>query len=193
MVILRSEHPLGFLVAEATILISALIFYILSIYFFLKKIDIRLTRFAAAKKGNLFWRYLNISFVIISIWGGYGSLAPERLKNTNPDGILCLIILVAMSLFSIGAVSYSVKSCKCESLRIPSWDRNPFNWWYDPLQSLFMSTWIMSAMALGSMIRMPAYGSIGFWTFGVYFCWAAGTAIGQFFVYKIFHTRMTRN
>ena len=142
-------------------------------------------------KKSLFWMILNISFVVLAMWGGYGSLASERLKHTNPDGILCLIILVGMSLFSIGTVFYSVKSCKCESLQTPTWNRNPFNWWYDPLQSLFMSTWIMSAMALGSMIRMPAYGSIGFWTFGVYFCWAAGTAMGQFFVYKIFRNRIT--
>ena len=137
-----------------------------------------------------FWRIFNIGSVILAIKGGYDSLAPERLKTTNPDGILCLIILVVISLFSIGSVFYSVKSCKCDYLRTPSWDRNAFNWWYDPLQSLFMMTWIMAAMAMGSMFRLPSYGSIGFWTFGVYFCWAVGTAIGQLVVYKIFRNRI---
>lgn len=192
IVIFRSEHPLGFLVVEATILIVALIFYFISAFVFFKKPDIRFMQYFPIKKGTPYWRILNIGCVLLAVWGGYGSLSPERLKNTNPDFILCLIILIIMSLFSIGTVAYSFKACKCEGLRTPSWDRNPFNWWYDPLQSLFMSTWIMSAMALGSMIRMPAYGSTGFWTFGVYFCWATGTAIGQLFVYKIFRDRIVK-
>jgi hypothetical protein len=44
-----------------------------------------------------FWRIFNIGSVILAIKGGYDSLAPERLKTTNPDGILCLIILVVMT------------------------------------------------------------------------------------------------
>lgn len=138
------------------------------------------------------WRIANISFVILSLWGGYVSLSPERLNRTNPDVILCSIILVMMPLFSIGAVYYSVQSGNCETLRRPSWDRNPLNWWYDPLQSLSMSVWIMSATALGSLFRLPVFESTGFWTFGVYCCLSAGLAIGQFFVYKIFRDRITQ-
>ena len=41
ILILRSQHPFGFLFAEAILLITSLTFYSLSIYIFLKRIGIR--------------------------------------------------------------------------------------------------------------------------------------------------------
>lgn len=190
IVILRSQHPLGFFISEAILLITGLTFYLSAAYVFFKKINIQFTNIG---KSTPIWKIINIATVAFSLWGGYATLDPKRLAHTNPDFILCLIILGVIPLFSIGTVYYSVKECKCDSLRTPSWDRNPYNWWYDPLQALFMMRWIMSGMALGSMIRLPTYGSIGFSTFGVYFCTAVGATIGQFFVYRIFHSRITRN
>lgn len=189
IVILRSQHPLGFFISEAILLIAGVEFYFASAYVLFKKINVQ---FSNVSKRTPLWKIINIATVALSLWGGYASLDPKRLAHTNPDIILCLIILVVIPFFSIGTVWYSVKECKCDSLRTPSWDRNPYNWWYDPLQALFMMRWIMFGMALGSLIRIPTYGSIGFWTLGVYFCCAAGTAIGQFFVYKIYRDRIIR-
>jgi len=136
------------------------------------------------------WRTSNVALVVLGLWEGYASMSPQQLRQTNPDWILCLIVLVVMPLFSIGSVYYSVSRRKCETLRRPSWDRHAINWWYDPLQSLFVSTCIMSAMAVGSTFRLPGSGSIGFWTFALYCCLTVGLTVGQLIVYKIFHARI---
>jgi hypothetical protein len=66
-------------------------------------------------------------------------MTADRLRHTNPDPILCLIILLVMPLFAIGSVMYSIVRWKTAPLSRPSWNRNPFDWWHDPLQSLFVS------------------------------------------------------
>jgi hypothetical protein len=50
IIILRSQHPLGFFIAEAIILIFAILFYISSFYVVLNKIDIRFITFGKLKK-----------------------------------------------------------------------------------------------------------------------------------------------
>jgi hypothetical protein len=45
-------------------------------------------------------------------------------------------------------------------------------------------------MTIGSAIRLPPIGSVGFWTVGMYFCAAIGLLIGQFFVYSIFKKKI---
>jgi len=117
-------------------------------------------------------------------------MSPWYLHHTNPDAIFCLIILLAMPAFAVGAVYYSVVRGNCERLRRPSWDRHPINWWADPLQSLFISTWVISAMAGGSVVRLSGSGEKGFWMFAFFLCFAVGLAIGQFIVYKIFRDRI---
>ena len=63
---------------------------------------------------------------------------------------------------------------------------HPLNWWGDPLQSLFISTCIMGSTAIGSALRHPTIGSIGFWTLAVYVCFALGLLVGQILVYRIY-------
>lgn len=137
------------------------------------------------------WRILNIGLVVLGLWGGYGSMSSERLRHTNPDAILCLIILVIMPLFTLGSVYYAIHSAGCDMLRRPSWDRHAINWWYDPLQSLFVTTCIMSAMVVGSAFRLPTIGSIGFWTFAMYCSIVVGLAVGQFIIYRVYRERIT--
>jgi hypothetical protein len=139
------------------------------------------------------WLALNIGLVVLALWGGYGSMTPKLLRQTNTDAIPCLIILIIMPIFALRSVSFSIRRSKCETLRRPSWDRNAFNWWFDPLQSLFISTFIASAMAIGSAFRLPSFGSVGFWTLGIYCCCAVGLVIGQFIVYRIYRERITEN
>lgn len=44
----------------------------------------------------------------------------------------------------------------------------------------------MAATALGSALKRPTFGSIGFWTMGVYICFVVGLLLGQIFAYRIF-------
>jgi hypothetical protein len=133
-----------------------------------------------------FWAVLNSIAVILSIRSGYASLTPDRLLHKNPDLLSCLILLLGTPVFAIMSVGYSLRRSKAELLSRPSWTRNPFNWWGDPLQSLFVSTSVTAATALGSSIRRPAYGSVGFWMMGVYSCIAVGLLVGQILVYRIY-------
>jgi len=145
------------------------------------------------------WRIVNIGLVMWALWGGYKSMAPETLRRTNPDPILCGILLVIMPLFALGTVYHSKRRWDQENkilsrpfkLRKPSWNRNPINWWGDPLQSLFISMCCMGAMAIGASLRHPEIGSVGFWTFGVYCCFAIGLFVGQVLAYRIFRERIT--
>jgi hypothetical protein len=137
------------------------------------------------------WYAVNIGSVTLAPWGGYASMAPERLRHTNPDAIACVSILVMMPLFALGSVYYSVRRWKGGNrLSRPSWDRNPLNWWGDPLQSLFISTCILATTAIGSALRRPTLGSVAFWTFGVYVCFAIGLLVGQVLVYRVYREQI---
>jgi hypothetical protein len=147
-----------------------------------KKEDSRSER----KPTKVIWFVVNFSLVALSMRQGYMSLDPEQLRHVNPDAVLCSLILLTLPLFALGTVHYSVRRCNVDKLRRPSFDRNPLSWWYDPLQSLFISTCGMAAMAIGSAVRRPTIGSVGFWTVAVYTCFALGLLVGQILVYRIY-------
>ena len=132
------------------------------------------------------WFVINTALVPLALLDGYKSLSPEKLRNTNPDAILCCFILLGTPFFALLAVGFSIQYWKQNNLARPSFDRNPLNWWGDPLQSLFISTCIMVSTAIGSALRHPTIGSIGFWTLAVYVCFALGLLVGQILVYRIY-------
>jgi hypothetical protein len=132
------------------------------------------------------WYVINIALVTLALWFGYSSLSPEKLRHTNPDAISCGAILLVMPLFAIGSVDYSIRRWNHYRLARPSLGRYPGNWWHDPLQCLFISTCGMASMAIGSALRRPTIGSVGFWTFAVYACIALGLLVGQVLVYRIY-------
>jgi hypothetical protein len=142
------------------------------------------------------WSIVNIGFVALGFWGGYRCVAPKALLHANPDPIMCGILLVIVPAFALGTVYYSKYRWSQENkmlpLRLfkllrPSWDRSSFNWWDDPLQSLFISTCYMASMAFGAAVRRPEIGSIGFWMLGSFFSIAAGLVAGQLLIYRLYH------
>ena len=139
---------------------------------------------------KLIWYIVNVGLVTLGLRSGYVSLEPERLRHTNPDLIFCVSILLVMPLFTLWMVYYSVRRWKHDRLARPSWDRNPLNWWHDPLQSLFITTCVAVAMAIGSAFQRPATGSVGFWMFGMYCCIAIGLLVGQVLVYRIYREQI---
>jgi len=136
------------------------------------------------------WLIINVSLIIFSAFGGYSLMSPERLQHMNPDIIYCLIILVIMPLFSLGTVYYSISSGKCETLLRPSWDRHAVNWWYDPLQSLFIFNFVCAGLVIGSSLRLSNGNETGFWLFVSFCCMAIGLLIGQLLIYRIFRARI---
>lgn len=138
---------------------------------------------------KIIWYAVNISLVVLSVWQGYASLAPEQLRHVNPDAAFCIAILLTLPLFALFTVYYSVRQCNVDKLRRPSLDRNPLNWWYDPLQSLFISTCSGASMAIGSLLHRPT-GSVAFWMAASYFCFTFGLHIGQVLVYRLYRERV---
>jgi hypothetical protein len=132
------------------------------------------------------WYFLNIALVALALPGGYNSLSPEKLRNKNPDAIFCGLILLVMPLFALWSVNYSIRRSNHSRLARPSLSRNPLNWWRDPLQSLFISTCVTLSMAIGSALRHPTIGSVGFWMVTAYTCFALGLLIGQILAYRIY-------
>jgi len=135
------------------------------------------------------WFVINISLVALSMRGGYASLAPEQLRHVNPDAVFCSAILLILPLFALGTVRYSVRRWNVDKLRRPSFDRNPINWWFDPLQSLFFSTCIVAAMTVGSLLHRPS-GSVALWVVATYLCTTLGLVVGQILVYRVYRDRV---
>lgn len=102
-----------------------------------------------------FWVVLNSGLVALGLLGGYKSMASDRLNHTNPDAIACLSILAVMPLFAVLSVGYSIRRWNPAQLPRPSWSRNPLDWWRDPLQSMFVTTCMTAAMAIGAVVQHP--------------------------------------
>lgn len=132
------------------------------------------------------WYVVNIALVILAFPCGYNSLSPEKLLNKNPDAIFCGVTLLVTTLFSIGSVGYSIRRWNHSKLTRPTLSRNPFNWWHDPLQSLFISMCIAISAAIGGALRHPSLGSVGFWMVAFYTSFALGLLVGQILVYRIY-------
>ncbi len=143
---------------------------------------------------NRIWSVANAGLVILGLWQGYKTTSPETLSHTNPDAIFCGLILIATPVFALWTVYYSKLRWDRDNkmlgrsfkVRRPSWSRSPINWWGDPLQSLFICMCIMGAMAIGALLRRPAIGSVGFWTFGMFCSVAVGLCVGQLLAFQIF-------
>jgi hypothetical protein len=86
-------------------------------------------------------------------------------------------------------MTLTVRRWNVEKLRRPSLDRNPLNWWFDPLQSLFITTCNIAAMGVGSLLRR-ATGSVAFWMVATYFCAFFGLVVGQVLVYQVYRDRV---
>jgi tellurite resistance protein TehA-like permease len=141
------------------------------------------------------WYIMNLALVGFALLGGYNSQEPQRLRNTNPDALFCGLILLTTPVFAVWSVEYSNRRRRRQSpsrdnLVRPSFHRNPWNLWGDPLQSLYISTCIMACMTLGGAVRRPAIGSVGFWTVGVYACFAVGLVIDQILIYRIYRDQI---
>ena len=135
------------------------------------------------------WPFINICLLGLSMWQGYASLAPENLRHVNPDVVFCSLILLTLPLFALGTVGISVRRWNVQKLRRPSFDRNPLNWRFDPLQSLFIAMCNGAAAGVGSLLRQ-ATGSVAFWMKGMYLSFFFGLVIGQILVYLVYRDRV---
>lgn len=137
------------------------------------------------------WRTLNTVLFVLGFLGGYMSMTPTNIRDTNPDAVLCLLVIVAIPIVIIGGTYYAMARLGVTELRVPSWTRNPLLFWYDPLQFLFIITLVCLAAAVGSGLRLWLTGWAGFWTFGLYGSMVIGLLIARALAYRIFRSRIT--
>lgn len=144
---------------------------------------------------NNVWSSINGTIVGLGLLAGYRWLAPENLKNTNPGPALCGIMILLMPIFCLGTVYYAKLRWDREDkkifgrafrLRRPSWNRNPFHWRGDPLQSLFVSTCYTAGMSAGAALRYPTSGSAAFWMLGTFCSSAVGLLAGTLLAHRVF-------
>lgn len=137
-----------------------------------------------------FWRAVYMVVTIGGLHGGYASLAPSALAYEKPDILACMAALIGTTLvFGLGTCRI-VKTRGLEVLRRPSFDRNPFRFWGDPLQFLFVISLGTCAVALGAVPRLPWTDTVGLLRFGVSCSFAIGTLLAQAFVYRVFRSRI---
>jgi len=142
---------------------------------------------ANPSKPRPFWRLVNTFLVLYAPWTGYSRMSPSMLQRTNPDVFYCLTIVVTMPLLVLGtlAISRSTQFLK------PSWDRSPLLLWSDPLQSFFVGTCVSLGVVLGSALRLPQVGTLGFWTLLSFLSVFIGLLIGQVIAYWVYRHRIT--
>jgi hypothetical protein len=131
---------------------------------------------------------INLASLLFCVWAGYRSLDTDALRGTNPNGYLALAVLILMPVFVLGAIWFS----GARTLRRPSWRRFSINWWGDPLQCLFLSTWFIGAGTLGAALHLLHTSRAGFWNFMTCLCILIGLILGQVIAYAIFHRRISR-
>jgi hypothetical protein len=136
------------------------------------------------------WRPLNVALVILGLWGGYSSLDPDYLRQTNPDVVLCAAIIIALPLVSILGVYYGLKRLGLETLQRPSWNRFPLKFWFDPLEFIFIAKWLSLAAAVGGSMRLFLVGMSGFWTVALSWSFAIGLLVGERLIYILFRNRI---
>ena len=132
------------------------------------------------------WQIVNSALPILSAVAGYRMVAEYARPIIVQDWFACPAILIGSFLFTLCSIWFA----QCFTLRRPSWSRNPLNWRYDPLQSLYITTWIMLGMSIGGALRLPSVGRNGLLCFSMFTSATLGFFVGERFIYSIYHARI---
>ena len=136
-----------------------------------------------------FWRMFYTVGAGYTVFGGYGSLAPERTAHTNADWVFVILSFVILCVFPLGAMAYSRK-IGVESFRRPSFDRWPLGWWNDTLQPLRVTLVGTALTFVGACLALPKADQRGVMTAWWYGAMTLGLFIGERLVYRIYSRRI---
>jgi protein-S-isoprenylcysteine O-methyltransferase Ste14 len=133
------------------------------------------------------WRIINTALVVLSALSGYWKIGKWTRPPQKEDWIACPLIVIGALLFSFVMVWYRRE----EKMQRPLWTRSPWNWADDPLQSLYITTWICCSWTIGCGLHLWAIGSRGLLTVAMFFSLLIGLLLGQLLIYKIYSRRIT--
>jgi hypothetical protein len=132
------------------------------------------------RRGRI-WAVVNGALLIASVWMGYGELDPTRVRGTNAEAILCILLILLLLL--VGWVHFSR-----QTYRRPAWSRSPFDC-RDPFQALFLSSRYLFAIFVGGLFRVHESGAQGFWLTAAFGSMGLGLLIGEQIVYRLYPDR----
>jgi hypothetical protein len=85
---------------------------------------------------------------------------------------------------------YSVRRHGLVEIKRPSFDRNVFKFWKDPLQFMGFSFAVSLSSIIGALPRLPFSGEIGLWAFAVDCSMTLGLGLGLLLTFRIFKARI---
>ena len=131
---------------------------------------------------------VSFGFVLIplSVWTGYAGMVSPRVSQAGPDFTLCVVLLIMLPVFVVATVRFA-EICRFPR---PTWDRFPFNWRRDPLQSLFMASVCSLGTFFGSLLRLTVSGIAAIGAVGVYGSIFFGLILGQTLVYWMYRKHL---
>lgn len=132
------------------------------------------------------WLAFNILLIPLSVWTGYAGMVSPRVSQAGPDFTLCVVLLIMLPVFVVATVRFA-EICRFPR---PTWDRFPFNWRRDPLQSLFMASVCSLGTFFGSLLRLTVSGIAAIGAVGVYGSIFFGLILGQTLVYWMYRKHL---
>ena len=128
------------------------------------------------------WLAFNVLLIPFSVLTGYEGLVSSKVGEAGLDYRLCGTILIMMPLFVVASVRFAA----VRPFRKPTWDRFPFNWRGDPLQSLFVASGCSLAIVVGSLLRLFESGMAAIGSVSVSASIFVGLVLGQILVYWMY-------
>lgn len=131
------------------------------------------------------WRVVNVASLILTVSIGYVESRPSH-EDVRFGPVLLLVLLftvLAFATFAIGVVQMRRES----RLLRPGFDRSPFRWSDDPLESLHFATYSMAAIVVGTMIRLMVTREANVLLSTIFFSAFVGLLLGLVISYRLWH------
>ncbi len=132
------------------------------------------------------WNAVYTIIFALSMWLGYVSMTPDKLRRLNPSiASGCVLPFALASIGGILAMRYARSKNAC--FRLPSWNRRfPFCYWEDPMQAFFGYTLVTFGLLMGGFFRISVSGANGLWEVLWDASSCAGLLVAQVVGYRLY-------
>jgi hypothetical protein len=136
-------------------------------------------------KESKIWTILYLILIPLTIYGGYREALSSDFSNSNADWIFITIAFFTSILIAPVAMLFSHIQ-KGLKLKKPSWNRGPFRFFTDTLQTLRVTVIAIIANSLGALIAFPQLNEQGKMIVFFHLSHALGLLLGERLVYLIY-------
>lgn len=135
-----------------------------------------------SRRSQRAWLFVNIALFVLAIWTGYSETTAAQLKSQDRPIALCAAAAFGMALLAVGAPYFA----RSDGLQRPTLNRNPFCWWSDPLQAVFVSTFVCFGLLAGSILSLFVASRAAIWMVPVFGSMLLGLIAGQVIAYQLY-------